>query len=455
MSFHLNSRNILDTIEMIEKYRLDIRTVTMGISLLSCSRSTMEETCRAVYDLVVSRASRLVEVCQGIEAELGIPIVNKRISVTPVALITAGVEGNPADVARALDRAAREVGVNFLGGYSALVAKGATTSEKALIRSIPEALSETDLVCSSVNIATSRAGINMNAAAALGRVIKEAAELTADRNAIACAKLVVFANSVGDNPFMAGAYHGVEEPDCVVSVGVSGPGVVDRALGDLEGATLDQVAEEIKKAAFKITRAGQLVGDMASERLGVPFGIVDLSLAPTAEKGDSVAHILEHMGLDQVGTHGTTAALALLNDAVKKGGMMACSRVGGLSGSFIPVSEDKGMIDAVRAGTITMDKLEAMTAICSVGFDMIAIPGDTSAETIAGMIADEAAIGVMNHKTTAVRVIPVPGTQPGDEVNFGGLLGYAPVIPVNQVGNAGFIRRGGFIPAPVHGLRNS
>ena len=454
MSFHLNSRNILDTIEMIEKYRLDIRTVTMGISLLSCSRSTMEETCRAVYDLVVSRASRLVEVCQGIEAELGIPIVNKRISVTPVFLITAGVEGNPADVARALDRAAREVGVNFLGGYSALVAKGATTSEKALIRSIPEALSETDLVCSSVNIATSRAGINMNAAAALGRVIKEAAELTADRNAIACAKLVVFANSVGDNPFMAGAYHGVEEPDCVVSVGVSGPGVVDRALGDLEGATLDQVAEEIKKAAFKITRAGQLVGDMASERLGVPFGIVDLSLAPTAEKGDSVAHILEHMGLDQVGTHGTTAALALLNDAVKKGGMMACSRVGGLSGSFIPVSEDKGMIDAVRAGTITMDKLEAMTAICSVGFDMIAIPGDTSAETIAGMIADEAAIGVMNHKTTAVRVIPVPGTQPGDEVNFGGLLGYAPVIPVNQVGNAGFIGRGGFIPAPVHGLRN-
>lgn len=454
MSFHLNSRNILDTIEMIEKYRLDIRTVTMGISLLSCSRSTMEETCRAVYDLVVSRASRLVEVCQGIEAELGIPIVNKRISVTPVALITAGVEGNPADVARALDRAAREVGVNFLGGYSALVAKGATTSEKALIRSIPEALSETDLVCSSVNIATSRAGINMNAAAALGRVIKEAAELTADRNAIACAKLVVFANSVGDNPFMAGAYHGVEEPDCVVSVGVSGPGVVDRALGDLEGATLDQVAEEIKKAAFKITRAGQLVGDMASERLGVPFGIVDLSLAPTAEKGDSVAHILEHMGLDQVGTHGTTAALALLNDAVKKGGMMACSRVGGLSGSFIPVSEDKGMIDAVRAGTITMDKLEAMTAICSVGFDMIAIPGDTSAETIAGMIADEAAIGVMNHKTTAVRVIPVPGTQPGDEVDFGGLLGYAPVIPVNQVGNAGFIGRGGFIPAPVHGLRN-
>lgn len=454
MSFHLNSHNILDTIEMIEDYRLDIRTVTMGISLLTCARSTMEETCQAVYDHVTTQASRLVEVCEGIEQELGIPIVNKRISVTPVSLITAGVQGNPADVARALDKAGREVGVNFIGGYSALVAKGATTSEEALIRSIPEALSETDVVCSSVNIATSRAGINMNAVATMGQVIKEAAELTKDRSAIACAKLVVFANSVGDNPFMAGAYHGVEEPDCVVSVGVSGPGVVDRALGNLSGATLDQVAEEIKKAAFKITRAGQLVGNMASERLGVPFGIVDLSLAPTAEQGDSVAHILEHMGLDQVGTHGTTAALALLNDAVKKGGMMACSRVGGLSGSFIPISEDKGMIDAVRAGSISMDKLEAMTAICSVGFDMIAIPGDTSAETISGMIADEAAIGVMNHKTTAVRVIPVPGTKPGDEVSFGGLLGYAPVIPVNQVGNAEFIRRGGFIPAPVHGMRN-
>lgn len=454
MSFHLNSQSILDTIEMIEKYRLDIRTVTMGISLLSCTRSTMEETCQAVYDHVVARASHLVEVCEGIEAELGIPIVNKRISITPVSLITANVHGNPADVARALDKAAKEVGVNFIGGYSALVEKGATTSEKALIRSIPEALSETDLVCGSVNIATSRAGINMNAAAEMGRIIKESAELTKDRSAIACAKLVVFANSVGDNPFMAGAYHGIEEPDAVVSVGISGPGVVDRALGNLDGATLDQVAEEIKKAAFKITRAGQLVGDIASERLGVPFGIIDLSLAPTAEQGDSVAHILEHMGLDQVGTHGTTAALALLNDAVKKGGMMACSRVGGLSGSFIPISEDKGMIDAVRSGAISLDKLEAMTAICSVGFDMVALPGDTSAETIAGMIADEAAIGVMNHKTTAVRVIPVPGTKPGDEVNFGGLLGYAPVIPVNKVGNSAFINRGGFIPAPVHGFRN-
>ncbi|WP_296131697.1 PFL family protein [Corynebacterium sp.] len=449
-----NTVSILDTIEMIEKYRLDIRTVTMGISLLGCTRPTMEATAQAVYDHVTSRASQLVEVCQGIEAELGIPIVNKRISVTPVSLIAAGVEGNPVDIARALDRAATETGVDFVGGYSALVEKGATTAEKTLIRSIPEALAETNLVCSSVNIASSRAGINMNAAAQMGRVIKEAAELTKDRSAIGCAKLVIFANSVGDNPFMAGAFHGIEEPDCVVSVGVSGPGVVDRALGSLEGASLNEVAEEVKKAAFKVTRAGQLVGSMASERLGVPFGIIDLSLAPTAELGDSVAHILEHMGLDQVGTHGTTAALALLNDAVKKGGMMACSRVGGLSGSFIPVSEDKGMIDAVRSGAISIDKLEAMTSICSVGLDMIAIPGDTSAETIAGMIADEAAIGVMNHKTTAVRVIPAPGTQAGDEVNFGGLLGYAPVIPVNEVGNATFINRGGFIPAPVHGFRN-
>ena len=449
-----NTVSILDTIEMIEKYRLDIRTVTMGISLLGCTRSTMEATTEAVYDRVTTRAAQLVEVCEGIEAELGIPIVNKRISVTPISLIVAGVEGNPVDVARALDRAAETTGVNFVGGYSALVEKGATTAEKTLIRSIPEALAETNLVCSSVNIASSRAGINMNAAAQMGRIIKEAAELTKDRSAIGCAKLVIFSNSVGDNPFMAGAFHGIEEPDCVVSVGVSGPGVVDRALGSLEGATLNEVAEEVKKAAFKVTRAGQLVGSMASERLGVPFGIIDLSLAPTAELGDSVAHILEHMGLDQVGTHGTTAALALLNDAVKKGGMMACSRVGGLSGSFIPVSEDKGMIDAVRTGAISIDKLEAMTSICSVGLDMIAIPGDTSAETIAGMIADEAAIGVMNHKTTAVRVIPAPGTKAGDEVNFGGLLGYAPVIPVNEVGNSTFINRGGFIPAPVHGFRN-
>ena len=451
MDFHHSSGNILDTIAMIEKYRLDIRTVTMGISLLGCMRSATKDTCTAVYDTITRRAEHLVSECEKIERELGIPIVNKRISVTPVALIASREHEL---VAHALDEAAKTVGVNFIGGYSALVEKGMSESDSRLIASIPEALASTDVVCSSVNIGSSRAGINMDAVRTMGEVIKQAAELTKDRGAIGCAKLVVFANAVGDNPFMAGAFHGVEEPDCVVSVGVSGPGVVDRALGSLAGASLDEVAEAIKKAAFKITRAGQLVGTMASQRLQVPFGIVDLSLAPTAELGDSVAHIMEHMGLSQVGTHGTTAALALLNDAVKKGGMMACSRVGGLSGSFIPVSEDKGMIDAVRAGTMSVDKLEAMTAICSVGLDMVAIPGDTSAELIAGMIADEAAIGVMNHKTTAVRVIPVPGMGPGDQVDFGGLLGYAPIIPVSTVDNSEFIRRGGFIPAPVHGFRN-
>ena len=451
MDFHHSSNNILDTIAMIEKYRLDIRTVTMGISLLGCMRSATKDTCTAVYDTITRRAENLVSECEKIERELGIPIVNKRISVTPVALIASREHEL---VAHALDEAAKAVGVNFIGGYSALVEKGMSESDSRLIASIPEALASTDVVCSSVNIGSSRAGINMDAVRTMGEVIKQAAELTKDQGAIGCAKLVVFANAVGDNPFMAGAFHGGEEPDCVVSVGVSGPGVVDRALGSLAGASLDEVAEAIKKAAFKITRAGQLVGTMASQRLQVPFGIVDLSLAPTAELGDSVAHIMEHMGLSQVGTHGTTAALALLNDAVKKGGMMACSRVGGLSGSFIPVSEDKGMIDAVRAGTMSVDKLEAMTAICSVGLDMVAIPGDTSAELIAGMIADEAAIGVMNHKTTAVRVIPVPGMGPGDQVDFGGLLGYAPIIPVSTVDNSEFIRRGGFIPAPVHGFRN-
>lgn len=446
---------ILDTIEMIEKYRLDIRTVTMGISLLECVRPTIQATARATYDLVSSRANRLVEVCAEIEQELGLPIVNKRVSVTPAALLAASdPAGDVAALARALDAAATETGVDFIGGYSALVEKGATAADRRLIESIPRALAETNLVCSSVNVASSRSGINMDAVAAMGLAVKEAANLTADRSAIGCAKLVVFANAVGDNPFMAGAFHGVEEQDCVVSVGVSGPGVIDRALGNLEGASLDEVAEEIKKAAFKVTRTGHLVGRLASQRLGVPFGIVDLSLAPTAAVGDSVAAILEHMGLDQVGTHGTTAALALLNDAVKKGGMMACSRVGGLSGSFIPVSEDANMIAAVRSGAMSIDKLEAMTSICSVGLDMIAIPGDTSAATIAAMIADEAAIGVMNHKTTAARLIPVPGASPGDEVNFGGLLGYAPVIPVNQVDSSGFIERGGHIPAPVHAFRN-
>ncbi|MDO4928693.1 MAG: PFL family protein [Corynebacterium sp.] len=453
MNSHHSNSSILETIEMIEKYRLDIRTVTMGISLLDCVRSDIHATAQAVYDKITHLAANHVATCTEIERELGIPIVNKRISVTPISLIVGNI-GDPTIIAHALNKAAKQVGVNFIGGYSALVEKGMTANDIRLIDSIPQALSETDVVCSSVNIGSSRAGINMDAVARMGETIKQAAELTKDDSAIACAKFVVFANAVGDNPFMAGAFHGVEEPDCVVSVGVSGPGVVNRALGDLEGASLDQVAEAIKKAAFKITRAGQLVGTMASQRLGVPFGIVDLSLAPTAELGDSVAHILEHMGLEQVGTHGTTAALALLNDAVKKGGMMACSRVGGLSGSFIPVSEDKGMIDAVRAGSISIDKLEAMTAICSVGLDMIAIPGDTSAAAISAMIADEAAIGVMNHKTTAVRVIPVPGSKPGDEINFGGLLGYAPVIPVSTLDQSEFIARGGFIPAPVHGFRN-
>lgn len=449
------SADILETIEMIERYRLDIRTVTMGINLVPCIRATMEATALAVYDHVVDTARDLVSVCEGIERELGIPIVNKRISVTPVGVLATAVDGNPVEIARALDRAAKDVGVNFIGGYSALVEKGATAGEKRLIRSIPEALSTTDVVCSSVNVATSKAGINMNAIGQMGRIIKQAAELTADRSSIACAKLVVFANAVSDNPFMAGAFHGVEEQDVVINVGVSGPGVVDRAVAALpDDAPVNAIADEIKRAAFKITRTGQLVGTMAAQRLGVNFGIVDLSLAPTAELGDSVAHILERMGLGRVGTHGTTAALALLNDAVKKGGMMACSRVGGLSGSFIPVSEDKGMIDAVCSGNLSIDKLEAMTAICSVGLDMIAIPGDATAEQIAGMIADEAAIGVMNHKTTAVRVIPVPGTKVGDDVDFGGLLGYAPVIGINKADSAGFINRGGFIPAPVHGFRN-
>ena len=454
MSLSPFAGRVLDTIDMMEKYRLDIRTVTMGISLLSCVRSSTRETARAVYDRVTSQAAELVSVCEGIEREYGVPIVNKRVAVTPVALLLGEADGDPVEIARALEAAGREVGVDFIGGYSALVEKGATTADRRLIESLPQALAETEIVCGSVNVASSRAGINMDAAAALGRAIKDTAAATASRSAIGCAKLVVFANAVGDNPFMAGAFHGVEEPAQVVSVGVSGPGVVDRALGSLTGASLNEVAEEIKKAAFKITRTGQLVGSLAAERLGVPFGIVDLSLAPTAELGDSVAHILEHLGLERVGTHGTTAALALLNDAVKKGGMMACSRVGGLSGSFIPVSEDRGMIDAVRAGGISLDKLEAMTAICSVGLDMIAIPGDTPAETIAAIIADESAIGVMNHKTTAVRVIPAPGTGPGDEVNFGGLLGYAPVIDVHPASAATLVGRGGFIPAPVHGLRN-
>lgn len=451
MDFHHSSNNILDTIAMIEKYRLDIRTVTMGISLLGCMRSATKDTCTAVYDTITRRAEHLVSECEKIERELGIPIVNKRISVTPVALIASREHEL---VAHALDEAAKAVGVNFIGGYSALVEKGMSESDSRLIASIPEALASTDVVCSSVNIGSSRAGINMSGVKRMGEIIRETADLTADTNGFGCAKLVVFANAVSDNPFMAGAFHGVQEADTTISVGVSGPGVVQRALQQVRGERFDACAEAIKRAAFKITRVGQLVGHLAAERLGVYFNIVDLSLAPTAEIGDSVAHILEEMGLETVGTHGTVAALALLNDAVKKGGLMACSHVGGLSGSFIPISEDAGMIDSAAAGHITLDKLEAMTAICSVGLDMVAVPGDTSAATLAAMIADEAAIGVMNHKTTAVRVIPAVGLGVGDTVEFGGLLGRAPIMPVHTPSSEAFIARCGRIPSPVHGFRN-
>ena len=445
--------NILETIEMISEDRLDIRTVTMGISLLDCADSDGRRARRRCCERIARRAADLVSVCEAIEAELGIPIINKRVSVTPIALVAAASrESDLTPWAQMLDEAAAAVGVDFIGGFSALVEKGATASDLALIDSIPEALSSTKVVCSSVNVGSSRAGINMDAVRAMGEAITASARAT--ENGLGAAKLVVFANSVGDNPFMAGAFHGVEMPDCVVSVGVSGPGVVTRAIASAAGEPFDALAETVKKSAFKITRMGELVGRMAAERLGVDFGIVDLSLAPTSEIGDSVARALEAMGLERVGAHGTTAALALLNDAVKKGGLMACSRVGGLSGSFIPVSEDEGMIEAAEAGAISLAKLEAMTAICSVGLDMVAVPGDTPSSTIAGMIADEAAIGVMNHKTTAVRIIPAPGTAPGDVVEFGGLLGRAPVMSVSPYSNEAFIGRGGLMPAPVHGFKN-
>ena len=445
--------NILETIEMISEDRLDIRTVTMGISLLDCADSDGRRARRRCCERIVKRAADLVSVCEAIEAELGIPIINKRVSVTPIALVAAASrESDLTPWAQMLDEAAAAVGVDFIGGFSALVERGATASDLALIDSIPEALSSTKVVCSSVNVGSSRAGINMDAVRAMGEAITASARAT--ENGLGAAKLVVFANSVGDNPFMAGAFHGVEMPDCVVSVGVSGPGVVTRAIASAAGEPFDALAETVKKSAFKITRMGELVGRMAAERLGVDFGIVDLSLAPTSEIGDSVARALEAMGLERVGAHGTTAALALLNDAVKKGGLMACPRVGGLSGSFIPVSEDEGMIEAAEVGAISLAKLEAMTAICSVGLDMVAVPGGTPSSTIAGMIADEAAIGVMNHKTTAVRIIPAPGTAPGDVVEFGGLLGRAPVMPVSPYSNETFIGRGGLMPAPVHGFKN-
>ena len=451
----LNQSDILQTLDMIDHQHLDIRTVTMGISLRDCAHPALDACARRIYDKICRCAERLVSTACDIESEYGIPIVNKRISVTPVAMVAESCDGaDYAVIARALDDAAKVCGVNFIGGYSALVHKGFTVGDERLIASIPEALATTELVCSSVNVATTKAGINMDAVARMGRVIKEAARLTADADGIGCAKLVVFANAVEDNPFMAGAFHGTGEPECVINVGVSGPGVVHSALKAVKGAPFDVVADTIKRTAFRVTRMGQLVAKEASQRLGVPFGVVDLSLAPTPAVGDSVARILEEMGLEVCGTHGTTAALALLNDAVKKGGIMASSHVGGLSGAFIPVSEDEGMIAAAQRGVLTLDKLEAMTCVCSVGLDMIAVPGDTSAETISAIIADEAAVGMVNSKTTAVRLIPAPGKSVGDRVEFGGLLGSAPVMALHPESPADFIARGGRIPAPMQSLKN-
>ena len=451
----LSQHEIMQTIQMIDQQHLDVRTITMGISLLSCARSDPKAACDAIYDKITRYAEKLVATGEAIEAEFGIPIVNKRISVTPIALVAAAAEtDNYAPFAAALDRAAKATGVNFIGGFSALVQKGMTEADRKLIASIPEALSTTDLVCASVNVGSTKAGIDMDAVALMGRTIKDLAQRTAGQGGFGCAKLVVFCNAVEDNPFMAGAFHGVGEPEKVINVGVSGPGVVYHALQAVKGQPFDVVAETIKKTAFRITRMGQLVAQEASRRLDTPFGIVDLSLAPTPAVGDSVARILEEMGLEVCGTHGTTAALALLNDAVKKGGVMASSSVGGLSGAFIPVSEDEGMIAAAEAGTLCLDKLEAMTCVCSVGLDMIAVPGDTPAETISAIIADEAAIGMVNNKTTAVRLLPAPGKTVGDRIEMGGLLGSAPVMPVHPESSADFIARGGRIPAPLHSLKN-
>ncbi|KRL87483.1 PFL family protein [Ligilactobacillus apodemi] len=442
---------ILETIHMISDQNLDVRTVTMGISLLDCIDSDSDVACQKIYDKITTKAKNLVKVAEQIEMEYGIPIVNKRVSVTPISLVAgASNDRDYVKYAKTLDKAAQTLGIDFIGGFSALVQKGMTKGDEILIASLPQALTQTNLVCASVNVGSSKSGINMDAVKQMGQVIKDAAELDYMNNA----KLVVFCNAVEDNPFMAGGFHGVSEPDIVINVGVSGPGVVKTALEKVKGKPLDEVAETIKQTAFKVTRMGQLVGSIAAKRLGVPFGIVDLSLAPTPAVGDSVAQILEEIGLDQVGTHGTTAALAMLNDAVKKGGIMACSHVGGLSGAFIPVSEDAGMIDAVNAGTLNLAKLEAMTAVCSVGLDMIALPGDVPAETLGAMIADEAAIGMINNKTTAVRVIPVPGKKVGDTVEFGGLLGHAPIMDYTHVSSAAMIQRGGTIPAPIHSFKN-
>lgn len=446
--------DVLETIDMVQKEHLDIRTITMGISLLPCIRETAEDTARAVYDRVCLKAKDIVKTAESLSGEYGIPIVNKRVSVTPVSIIAAAFPEKAGLIGKALDDAAKTLGIDFLGGYSALVHKATADYERKFIRTIPEVLATTDRLCSSVNVGSTRSGINMEAVKTMGETFKEAARLTADKDGIGAAKLVAFCNAVEDNPFMAGAFHGVGEADVVVNVGVSGPGVVKHALEKIPDANLTDAAEMIKRTAFKITRAGQLVAKEAAKRLNAEFGIVDLSLAPTPAMGDSVAQILEELGIETVGGHGTTAALAMLNDAVKKGGVMASSRVGGLSGAFIPVSEDIGMIQAADAGKITLDKLEAMTCVCSVGLDMIAIPGDTPATTIAAIIADEAAIGMINNKTTAVRVIPAPNKKVGDQVNFGGLLGRAPVMPVHSADSSRLINRGGNIPAPIHSFKN-
>lgn len=447
----MDTAQILETIKMISEENLDIRTITMGISLLDCIDSDSDKACQKIYDKITTKAKDLVKVGNQIATEYGIPVINKRVSVTPISLIAAASKDKDyVKYAKALDKAAQTLGIDFIGGYSALVQKGYQNGDRTLIKSLPQALAETNLVCASVNVGSTRSGINMDAVKEMGQVVKSASELDFMTNA----KMVIFCNAVEDNPFMAGGFHGVGEPDAVINVGVSGPGVVKSALEKVKGASMDVVAETIKQTAFKVTRMGQLVGSIAAEKLNVPFGIVDLSLAPTPAVGDSVAQILEEIGLEQVGTHGTTAALAMLNDAVKKGGIMACSHVGGLSGAFIPVSEDAGMIDAVNAGSLNIEKLEAMTAVCSVGLDMIAIPGDTSAETISAMIADEAAIGMINNKTTAVRVVPVPGKDVGETVEFGGLLGHAPIMAVNKVSSADMINRGGLIPTPVHSFKN-
>lgn len=451
----INTNDILETITMIQDECLDIRTITMGISLLDCCDSDIDKACEKVYNKITTKAKNLVKVAKQIEKMYGIPIIHQRIAVTPISMICACcTEKNPIKFALTLQKCADTVGVNFIGGYSALVHKGFSAGDLELINSIPEALAKTSNICSSVNVGSSRSGINMDAVKIMGQIVKKSAEITKDNNCIGPAKLVVFCNAPEDNPFMAGAFHGVGEPDCVINVGVSGPGVVRSALTKYPNASIDEVADVIKKTAFKITRMGQLVGSKASEMLGVPFGIVDLSLAPTPAVGDSVAHILEEIGLEQCGTHGTTATLALLNDAVKKGGVMASSHVGGLSGAFIPVSEDAGMIQATIDGTLKIEKLEAMTAVCSVGLDMIVVPGDIPAETISAIIADEACIGMVNNKTTAVRLIPAIGKKIGDTLEFGGLLGSGPVMDINYKSSAKFINRGGRIPAPMHSIKN-